>query len=129
MQPGLGGGYFVLTLHGGCFDELVYHTTLQSAETAWRAFYELGDDVDYDSHDPESDHDCLILYGDFIDVVEGDPEQDEEQFVTKVKELAHRLSIYQRRRTREAQAKIQSLLEDIGRFTDAFPDDDEGSAS
>ena len=124
MRPGLGGGYFVITLHGGCFDALVYHTTLKSAEDAWRAFYGLDDDVNYDDHDPESDNDCLVLYGDFIDVVEGDPDKDDEKFVTRSTEVMHRLHLYSRRDCRHARANAEALMADIERLVHALPSDE-----
>ena len=129
MEPGQGGGYFVLKLHGGCFDALVYHTTLRSAEDAWRAFHELDDDVRYDDYDPESDHDCLILYGDFIDVVDGDPDTDDEKFVTRSKEFNHRMRISERRRFRDIRAALESLKADIDRVTDVLPDDEAEESS
>lgn len=55
------GGCLVLTLFGGVFDDLIYHEDHASAVEQWRAFHDLGDEVDYETHDNESDHDCFIL--------------------------------------------------------------------
>jgi|APSaa5957512622_1039677.scaffolds.fasta_scaffold14583_2 hypothetical protein len=55
------GGRLVLTMTGGCFDDLAYHETDESAMKAWRKWHGLGDDVEYDDFENESYDDCYIM--------------------------------------------------------------------
>lgn len=114
------GGYLVLTLTGGVFREIVHHTTFGSAERSWREFHELGSDVDYGRHDPESDNDCLILVVDEIDTIEGDEINDKDRLQARdenEKTAAIHSARILRRQTRES---VDRLREDVQEYEDAL---------